>query len=178
MTGIDIDRRYLEQAQWAARQYGLENRVSFRQMQVYDLARIDEQYDLVLFMGVFYHLRYPLLALDVVAQKVKGMMIFQTLTMPGKDIYQQVDHPINERASLQESGWPKMAFIEYRFAGDPTNWWIPNHAGVEALLRSAGMRITGYPGHEIYACEPDPDSPSCVTTWNRDEHLAALGKDM
>ena len=33
---------------------------------MYDLARRDETFDLVLFMGVFYHLRYPLLGLDIV----------------------------------------------------------------------------------------------------------------
>ena len=31
-------------------------------MQVYDLARAEDSYDLVWFMGVFYHLRYPFLA--------------------------------------------------------------------------------------------------------------------
>lgn len=176
VTGIDIDSRYLEQATWAAQQYGLEDKVSFKQMQVYDLARHTETYDLVLFMGVFYHLRYPMLALDIVAQKVKGSMVFQTLAMPGKEVYKQVDYPINERASLLEPGWPKMAFVEYRFAGDPTNWWIPNHAAVEAMLRSAGMKITGYPGHEIYLCEPDQEAPSCITTWNKHEFCAALGE--
>lgn len=169
VTGIDVNPHYLEQAHWARARYGLEKKVTFRLMQVYDLARDSEQYDLVLFMGVFYHLRYPLLALDIVAGKIRSMMIFQTLTIPGTQVYVQVDSPINERETLLDPGWPKMAFIEHRFAGDPTNWWIPNHAGVEAMLRSAGMKITGYPGHEIYCCEPDPDVPSCITTWNRAE---------
>ena len=175
VTGIDIDPHYLQQAVWAARQLGLEKRVTFRQMQVYDLAREGEYYDLVLFMGVFYHLRYPLLALDIVARKVDKLLVFQTMTMPGREVIGPGDHPINERESLLEPGWPKVAFIEHYFAGDPTNWWLPNHAGVEALLRSAGFRITGYPGHEIYRCEPDPDAPSCVTTWNREEFLSATG---
>ena len=42
------------------------------------------------------------------------------------------------------------------FAGDPTNWWAPNHAAVEAMLRSSGLRVDARPGHEIYLCEPDP----------------------
>ena len=129
----------------------------------------------MLFMGVFYHLRYPLLALDIVARKVEKLLVFQTMTMPGGEVVEPGDHAINERESLLEPGWPKMAFIEHYFAGDPTNWWLPNHAGVEALLRSAGFRITGYPGHEIYRCEPDPEAPSCVTSWNREEFLSATG---
>ena len=53
-----------------------------------------------------------------------------------------------------EPGWPKMAFIEHRLANDPTNWWAPNHAAVEAMLCSAGLRVLERPGHEIYVCEP------------------------
>ena len=69
-----------------------------------------------------------------------------------------------------------MAFLEHHFAGDPTNWWAANHAGVEAMLRSAGMKMAGRPGHEIYLCEPDPQHPSCVATWNRAELLSATGR--
>src|SRR5215207_5077262 len=107
-------------------------------------------------MGVLYHLRYPMLGLDVVAQRVRRMMVFQTLTTPGDEVYEQTDgHGFEDRQVLQEQGWPKMAFLEHHFAGDPTNWWAPNHAAVEAMLRSAGMKVTGKPGHEIYICKPD-----------------------
>ena len=50
---------------------------------VYDSPRSRERFDLVLFMGVLYHLRYPLLALDILAAACAGMLVFQTLTMPG-----------------------------------------------------------------------------------------------
>jgi len=84
-------------------------------------------------------------------------MVFQSLTMPGDTVYEHTqDHPIENREPLLDPGWPKMAFIEHRFAGDPTNWWVPNHAGVEAMLRSSGLRIVGRPAEEIYLCEPDP----------------------
>jgi tRNA (mo5U34)-methyltransferase len=49
-----------------------------------------------------------------------------------------------------------MAFIEHGFANDPTNWWVPNHAACEAMLRSCGLRVTGRPADEIYLCEPQP----------------------
>jgi tRNA (mo5U34)-methyltransferase len=160
VLAIDVDARYLAQARWAARQLGLEEQVAFRQMGVYEIARSIERFDLVWFMGVFYHLRYPLLALDLLARRTRRMMVFQTLTMPGDSVYQDThDHPIEDRVPLLESGWPKMAFIEHRFAGDPSNWWVPNHAGVEAMLRSSGLRVTARPGEEIYLCEPDPLAP-------------------
>jgi tRNA (mo5U34)-methyltransferase len=156
VVGIDVDSHYLAQARWAADQFGLAGRIEFRQMEVYEIARSTEKFDLVWFMGVFYHLRYPLLALDLLAQRTRRLMMFQTLTMPGDSVYEpQPDYPIDNRTPLLETGWPKMAFVEQRFSNDPTNWWIANHAGVEAMLRSSGLRVKARPGHEIYLCEPD-----------------------
>jgi tRNA (mo5U34)-methyltransferase len=155
VVAIDADSHYLRQARWACRQFRMEEAIEFRRMQVYDLARSREKFDLVLFMGVFYHLRYPTLALDIVTQKCDGLMVFQSLTMPGHRIYPQPkDQHLDNRDVLLKNGWPKMAFVEHKFAGDPTNWWIPNAACVEALLRYAGFKVTGRPAHEIYVCKP------------------------
>jgi tRNA (mo5U34)-methyltransferase len=176
VLGIDLDDRYLRQARWAAKQFDVEDHVRFQQMQVYDLARHEESFDLVLFMGVLYHLRYPMLGLDIVTRHVRKLMVFQTLTMPGEDVFTDTaDKDFDDRPLMLDDGWPKMAFIEHDFAGDPTNWWAPNHAAVEAMLRSAGMRMTGRPGHEIYLCQPDPANPPCTRTWNAAEYLAATG---
>jgi tRNA (mo5U34)-methyltransferase len=176
VLGIDVDERYLRQAEWALGQFGFDDRVRFERMQVYDLARTNERFDLVLFMGVLYHLRYPMLGLDIVSQKVKRLMLFQTLTMPGEEVYEDTDgHDFHDRELMCGAGWPKLAFLEHRFGGDPTNWWAPNHAACEAMLRSAGMRIISRPAHEFYLCEPDHDRPSCVSTWNAQELLSATG---
>ena len=175
VRGIDVDERFLTQARWAAEQFGLSDRVEFDQKQVYDLASEWETYDLVLFMGVFYHLRYPMLGLDIVAQKVKKLLLFQTLEMPGEEIVENTYDPqYKERDKLTEPGWPKMAFLEHQFAGDPTNWWAANGAASEAMLRSSGMRIVGRPGRELYLCEPDRERPSCIRTWNAEEYQSAV----
>lgn len=178
VLAIDHDERYLNQARWAVRRFdGLPGAIDIRHMQVYDLARLNERFDLVLFLGVFYHLRYPLLGLDLVAEKVRRLMIFQTLTMPGDGArHDEPDRPINDRDVMLEPGWPKMAFIEHRLSDDPTNWWAANVAGVEAMLRSTGMRITERPGHEIWCCEPDADHPLTNRTWNAAEVDIATGR--
>jgi tRNA (mo5U34)-methyltransferase len=156
VLGIDVDPHYLAQARWAVREMGLEGQVELRQMEVYDLARSSETFDLIWFMGVFYHLRYPLLALDLLAHRTGRLMMFQTLTMPGDSVVADTaDCSIDDRTPLLDEGWPKMAFLEHRLAGDPTNWWAANHAGVEAMLRSSGLRVEARPGHEIYLCAPD-----------------------
>jgi tRNA (mo5U34)-methyltransferase len=174
VLAVDVDEHYLAQARWAARQFGLQDRVEFRQQQVYDLARSAEAFDLVWFMGVFYHLRYPLLALDILAQRTRRMMVFQTLSMPGEEVYPDTeDHPITEREPLLDAGWPKMAFIEHKFSGDPTNWWVPNHAGIEAMLRSAGLRVTTRPAEEIYVCVPNAQTAA----WQWDDQFRSVFPD-
>lgn len=172
VTGIDLDEHYLRQARWAARQYGLDGRVKFRKMQIYDLAHSNATYDMVIFMGVFYHLRYPLLALDIVAQKFKKLLLFQTLTMPGEEVMEPVDDlPIEKRDLMLSPGWPRMAFIENSLAGDNTNWWAPNHAAVEAMLRSSGLKTIRRPDHEVYLCtHSDIDE---VGTYEPDELSSA-----
>ena len=176
VTAVDLDPHYLRQARWAAREFDLEGRIRFQQRQVYALADDDERYDLVLFMGVFYHLRYPLLGLDLVARKVRRLLVFQSLTTADEQpAPEAADHGgvegtgledrglkdtgfkdmgLDDRGRLDQPGWPRLAFIEESLCGDPTNWWVPNHAGVLAMLRSAGLRVIGCPGHEIHICTP------------------------
>lgn len=159
VLAIDHDAHYLRQAQWASEQLELDSRIELRQLGIYDLARIEEEFDLVFFMGVLYHLRYPLLALDIVTERVKGRLVFQTLTLPGEECVEPpADLSLDERDRLLEPGWPHLAFVEHRMADDPTNWWLANSSAVEAMLRSCGMRILDRPGHEIWLCERDHDS--------------------
>jgi tRNA (mo5U34)-methyltransferase len=155
VVGIDLDEHYLRQARWAAERLGLARQVEFRHGGVYDLARRHETFDLILFMGVLYHLRHPLLALDAVAARARRLVVLQTLTMPGEETVTPPDDlAIDERSMLLARGWPRMAFIERRLADDPTNWWAPSHACVEAMARSAGLEVLSRPGHEIYVCRP------------------------
>lgn len=177
VLGIDLDPHYLRQAKWAAKVLQLERKVKFKQMQVYDLAGMKRSFDIIIFMGVFYHLRYPMLAMDIVTEKVKQLMVFQTLTMPGEGEIGMEDIPIYKRNIMLKKGYPVMAFIEEKMAGDPTNWWAANHACILAMLRTCGLKVTSNPGHEIYIAKPDAKLKSVAQGWNRSEYLSAIGRD-
>jgi tRNA (mo5U34)-methyltransferase len=75
---------------------------------------------------------------------------------------------MEERHRLAEPGWPAMAFIEHRLAGDPTNWWAPNDACVDAMARSAGLEPVARPGHEIVVCR------RTTPAWGVDDELDAV----
>lgn len=153
VTGIEHDPHYLRQAKFAAEVLGAD--IEYLQLDVYDVDRLERQFDYVLFMGVLYHLRYPLYALDKVARLPREKLIFQSMlrgaagTMPI-----EADYPITEREIFQDPRYPAMYFIEHSYAGDPTNWWAPNQAAMEAMLRSAGLRIDQHVGAEVYYCSP------------------------
>ena len=157
VLAVDHDPHYLVQAKWARAQLGLDERVQLRELGVYDLGELDERFDLVLFMGVLYHLRHPLLALDLVADRVAGTLVLQTLTMdeeheePPRTAVPP-DLTIKQRRRLRDPGWPAMAFVEHRMADDPTNWWVPNGAAVEAMVRSTGLSVVDAPAHEVWIC--------------------------
>lgn len=152
VVGIDSDDTYLEQARFAAAVHGAE--IEFRNLSVYDVAALQEQFDVVLFMGVLYHLRHPLLALDLLNEHVvRDLLVFQSMQR-GSDETMPIDpdYPFSETEIFDDPRYPKMFFVEQKYSEDPTNWWIPNRACAEAMLRSAGFRIIDHPEAEVYIC--------------------------
>jgi tRNA (mo5U34)-methyltransferase len=152
VLGIDLDEDYITQARFAAKVKGLE--IEFRRLSVYDVGAIGERFDVVLFLGLLYHLRHPLLALDLINQHVVGdLLVFQSMQRgsPEIDCVRQ-NYDFWETECFERPGFPKLHFIEQRYADDPTNWWVPNRACVEAMLRSAGFEIIGHPEAEVYLC--------------------------
>jgi tRNA (mo5U34)-methyltransferase len=152
VVAVDVDPRYLAQARLASEVTGLE--IDFAELSVYDIGQLGERFDVVLFMGVLYHLRYPLLALDLIREHVaRDLLVFQSIQRgdPGT-LALQPDYPFEEVKIFNKPGFPALHFIEGRYANDPTNWWFPNRACVEAMLRSAGFVILDHPEEEVYIC--------------------------
>jgi tRNA (mo5U34)-methyltransferase len=155
VLGIDHDEQYLEQARFAAEVLDLD--IAFKRMSVYEVPRLGERFDLVLFMGVFYHLRYPLLALDLLRRyAVADWFLFQSMLRGSRTIPDLgEDYPFSERTIFDKPGYPKMHFVEKNYSNDPTNWWIPNRACAEAVLRSAGFTVESMPEPEVFLCRCD-----------------------
>ncbi len=159
VVAIDADARYLAQARFAAEVTGQD--IEFHHMDVYDVARLGRRFDIVLFMGVLYHLRHPLLALDLIhAHVAGGLLVFQSMQRGSTAIADVApDYGFDARHPFDDPGWPLLHLVEHRYAGDPTNWWIPNRAGAEALLRVAGFDIAAQPEAETYLCRRGAATP-------------------
>ena len=167
VVGIDFDDYYLDQARFAAEVLGRE--IEFRQLSVYDVGRLGERFDVVLFMGLVYHLRHPLLALDLIHENVaRDLLLYQSLQRGSADMEPAAQDPdFWETEVFERPSWPRLHFIEHRYSHDETNWWIPNAACSAAMLRSAGFDIVAHPEEEVFLCkraEPaqTPDGPRAV----------------
>jgi len=102
----------------------LGSRVEDLEIDIMDLSpdRVGS-FDVVLLIGVLYHLRHPLLALERVASVCDDLLILDTHTAMTKDRRPVV-----------------LFYPGTELNGDPTNWWGPNPAGVEAMLHTVGFR--------------------------------------
>src|SRR5256885_10032318 len=111
VVGIDSDEGYLAQARFAAEICGVE--LELEQMSVYEVGRLEERFDIVLFMGVLYHLRHPLLALDLIHEHVaRDMLVFQSMLRghpAGPPLAD--DYPFSETAIFEQPTYPRMHFV-------------------------------------------------------------------
>lgn len=153
VLGIDMDEAYLNQARFAAGVLGID--IEFERMSVYDIARLGRKFDIVMFMGVLYHLRYPLLALDLIHEHVaKDALIFQSMLRGDASVDEiSDDYPFSETSIFNRPSFPKLHFIEKSYSKDNTNWWLPNRACAEAMLRSSGFSIMSNPEDEVFICK-------------------------
>lgn len=153
VLGVDLDDRYLAQANFVRDTLNLD--IEFQKLCVYDVDQIAGEFDYVLFLGVFYHLRYPLLALDKLVKKVRGKLVFQTMLRGSEQAYEtKDDYDFWDKDIFAHPSFPAAYFIEKSYSNDYTNWFIPNRSGAEAMLRSAGLKIVAHPEAETWVCEP------------------------
>jgi tRNA (mo5U34)-methyltransferase len=107
----------------------LRSRVEFRTASVYELSRVlDRRFDIVLFWGVLYHLRHPLLALDNVRAITRGAVYIETAVC---------DH---EAADLRDRAMARFYRLG-ELGADPSNWFAPNVAGLVDWCTSCGFAV-------------------------------------
>ncbi len=100
----------------------LNSDVRFKQMDFFELENTNKKFDIVLFMGILYHLKYPFRALEILRKLTRELAIIET-------------HYLNN-----DSKTPLMRFYpSNELKDDPTVWWGPNIACIKAMLSSVGF---------------------------------------
>lgn len=114
----------------------LGSKVVFHDMDVMDAEELKTKFDLVLFMGVFYHLRSPVKALSLMGNITKGSIIVESHYIPGDGEPHLIFYPRSE------------------LNADPTCWWGPNLAFLKKTLNACGFSIDQLKEYENQHGEP------------------------
>jgi tRNA (mo5U34)-methyltransferase len=114
------------------------SRVEFVQTTVYELPeRLKEQFDLVLFFGVLYHLRHPLLALDRLRELARQDVVIETAVC---------DH---EHPFVSQGDYVRF-YRGKELGADSSNWFAPSVKALVSWMSSSGYLVTqasGWPEH-------------------------------
>jgi len=103
-----------------------DTKVEEKIINVYDMDEMTEQFDVVIFMGVLYHLKHPILGLEKAYNRLKDNGEFYLETL----IYSE----LGDNAMVVE-------FIEdSRYNNDPSNWWAPTIEATKAMMRSVKLK--------------------------------------
>ena len=138
ILGIDIMPHLLAQARFLS--HWLEQPLELKEMGAYDVESLGP-FDVVIFIGVLYHLKHPLYALEKVASICTDTLYIQSkLQGSEKDFEPADDYPFEEKKIFDRPEFPRMYFIEKSFNGDVSNWWYPNKSCLKAMIRTAGFR--------------------------------------
>jgi len=97
--------------------------VEDRTISVYNITREElGSFDLVLMLGVLYHLVHPTVGLERAVQLADKLVIIETGL-----------HRDNPRTET-----PMMYFTPAKYDNDPTNWWYPNPQCVMDMMKTFG----------------------------------------
>lgn len=136
VLGVDGQRQHIRQGLFVRKALGLD--VEFRRLNVYELnPRSVGQFDITLALGLLYHLKHPILALENLYQVTKELLIIETAIMPPERTPESFVHPLGDKQMLLHA----LALVENPADAKEQvfNWFLPGVAALEALLRTTGF---------------------------------------
>jgi tRNA (mo5U34)-methyltransferase len=105
-------------------------------------------WDVVLFLGVLYHVKDPMRCLEQAASVAGELLVVETAT------------------ALDVLPWPVMRYYQGADLGnDPTNFFAPNRRCLEAMARDLGFKRTEMTGHPV--TRPHWRAPGLYWKYNR-----------
>jgi tRNA (mo5U34)-methyltransferase len=136
VLGVDGQRQHIRQALFVRKLLGLD--VEFRRMNVYELDQhAIGQFDITLALGLIYHLKHLVLALENLYKVTRETLIIETAIMPPERTPPSFTHPLGETRMQLHA----LALVENPQAAKEQifNWFLPSVEALEALLKNTGF---------------------------------------
>ncbi len=165
VLGIDGQRQHIRQALLVRKALGLD--LEFRRMNVYELdSRNVGQFDITLALGLIYHLKHLVLALEKLFQVTRELLIIETAIQPPEHTPQSFMHPLGE---MQMRLHP-LVYVENppEAKEQVFNWFLPSTAALQALLKN-----TGFNEVEVFEVKNERAVVVCRKVENRERDVRA-----
>ncbi len=136
VLGVDGQRQHVRQAVFVRKALGLD--IEYRRMNVYELNRRSVgQFDITLALGLIYHLKHLVLALENLYEVTRELLVVETAIMPPGRTPESFTHPLGEA----EMRLHPLAFVENppEAKEQVFNWFLPGTEALRALLRNVGF---------------------------------------
>ncbi|MEP6568949.1 MAG: DUF1698 domain-containing protein [Acidobacteriota bacterium] len=136
VLGVDGQRQHVRQGLFVRKVLGLD--VEFRRLNVYEVSpRSVGQFDITLALGLLYHLKHPILALENLYQVTKELLIIETAIMPRKRTPESFQHSFGAAPAVLHP----LVYVENPPAAKEQvfNWFLPGVGALTALLRNTGF---------------------------------------
>lgn len=163
VLGIDSQRDLIRQAMFVRKVLDLD--IEYRRMSVYDLdPLLVGQFDITLALGLIYHCKHLVLALEKLFLVTREMLILETAIYPPDKLPESFSYEVG---GTQPTLHP-IAYIENEPDAKEAiyNWFLPGVDALRALLKNVGFdEVTAFPGvltdRAVLICrkhQPFPDS--------------------
>jgi tRNA (mo5U34)-methyltransferase len=136
VLGVDGQRQHVRQGLFVRKVLGLD--VEFRRLNVYELSpRSVGQFDITLALGLLYHLKHPILALENLYQVTKELLVIETATMPARQTPESFPYSFG----AAEATLHPLVYVENSSEAKEQvyNWFLPGVNALIAMLRNVGF---------------------------------------
>ncbi len=136
VLGVDAQRQHVRQGLFVRKVLGLD--VEFRRLNVYELnPRTVGQFDVTLALGLLYHLKHPILALENLYQVTKELLVIETAIMPPAQTPESFAYSLGAAQMVLHP----LAYIENPADAKEQvfNWFMPSVEALRVMLLHTGF---------------------------------------
>ncbi len=159
VTAIDNDQHLQGHKGFDVAKAILGSKVEHYDMDLFDVPeKLKREFDIVLFMGVLYHLKDPLRALETLFKVTRDLLVLES-------------HYIEFGDEI-----PLMRFYPgTELNNDPTNWWGPNIPALISMLKVAGFRAVEVVNRTLSGVSYDR---VILRAYKQESRVAAKGPEL
>jgi tRNA (mo5U34)-methyltransferase len=139
VLGVDGQRQHVRQAIFVRKVLGLD--IEYRRINIYDLKRRTfGEFDITLALGLVYHLKHLVLALENLYEVTRELLIIETALMPAGRTPESFMHPLGQSIMCLHP----LAYVDNppEAKEQVFNWFLPSTEALTALLRNTGFNET------------------------------------